>query len=67
MSGNIQSVNTEDDAMMDDAGGNEWLDEDEDEGEEEDEDQASPEDSSSSAAGQAPANTAQGLYIGAIL
>lgn len=65
MSGNIQSVNTEDDAMMDDAGGNEWLDEDEDE--EGDEDQASPEDSSSSTAGQAPANTAQGLYTGAIL
>lgn len=59
MSGNIQSVNTEDDTVMDDAGSNEWLDEDED--------QASPEDSSSSTAWQAPANTAQGLYTGAIL
>lgn len=61
MSGNIQSVSTEDDGVMDDAGGNDWLDEDEDE------DQASPEDRSSSTAGQAPANTAQGRYAGAIL
>lgn len=67
MSGNIQPVSTEDDVVMDDAGGNEWLDEDEDENENEDEDQASPEDSSSSTAGQAPANAAQGLYTGAIL
>ena len=61
MSGNIQSVSTEDDAVMDDAGGNEWLDEDEDE------DRASPEDSSSSTTEQAPANAAQGRYTGAIL
>lgn len=54
-----QSANSEDDDVMDDAGGNEWLDEDED--------QASPEDSSSSTTGQAPADTAQGPYTRAII
>lgn len=54
-----QSANSEDDEVMDDAGGNEWSDEDED--------QASPEDSSSSTPGQAPADTAQGPYTRAFM
>lgn len=61
MSGNIRSqpANSEDGNVMDDAGGNEWSDEDED--------QASPEDSSSSTAGQALADVAQGPYTRAII
>lgn len=59
--GNIQSVSTEDDAVMDDAGGNEGLNEDKDE------DGASHEDSSSFTTQQAPTNAAQGHYTGAIL